>query len=350
MICRSRVPILVLLVSAILDFGHGQTRVDLSRQTRNIDFSSASSSKPFKTGVSIPATCSQGETFFKSDALPGTNLYLCVSTNTWSPVSEGQSSPMTRTSATQLAISLGRDVRFGSFTCPAGGSSATVTVSSGTGKAYIYLSSDCVTTVAHNVLMASCAGCSLASGTSFPANSFPIGEWEVANGEFALTGIDRVTPYGTNPMVAGTNVQIATSGGVATISALTSHVNLQGNALLVELPNQSTGGTQQDRLAKLANVGGTAYAARAETSDSAGVLGIVVSGAGTSGTSQIAVAGTSRCEFEGAAVAGNYVAAGTTTSGACRDAGSSPPLNTQVIGRVLQTGGPGLVRILLSPR
>jgi len=61
----------------------GQTRVDLRTQTRNVDFSGAASTKPSKTGTLLPAACSIGETFLKTDAQPGQNLYACTAANTW---------------------------------------------------------------------------------------------------------------------------------------------------------------------------------------------------------------------------------------------------------------------------
>ena len=60
-----------------------QTRIDLRTQTKSVDFSSSSSTKPFKTGTSLPSSCTVGETFFKSDAPAGQNVYGCTSTNTW---------------------------------------------------------------------------------------------------------------------------------------------------------------------------------------------------------------------------------------------------------------------------
>jgi hypothetical protein len=60
-----------------------QTAVDLRTQSKNVDFSGASSTKPMKTGVSLPATCSAGELFFLSNATPGFNVYGCTAANTW---------------------------------------------------------------------------------------------------------------------------------------------------------------------------------------------------------------------------------------------------------------------------
>lgn len=61
----------------------GQTFVDLRSQTRNVDFSSALSTKPFQAGVSLPLTCSVGQAFLNLNATPGQNLYICTAANTW---------------------------------------------------------------------------------------------------------------------------------------------------------------------------------------------------------------------------------------------------------------------------
>src|SRR6476661_2113218 len=60
-----------------------QTKIDLRTQGKSVDFSSATSTKPSKTGTAFPATCSTGETFFKTDAPAGSNLYGCTATNIW---------------------------------------------------------------------------------------------------------------------------------------------------------------------------------------------------------------------------------------------------------------------------
>jgi hypothetical protein len=62
---------------------HGQTQVDLRSQARNIDFTNAATSKPFKSGTALPSVCGVGEQFFKLDAAAGTNLYSCTATNVW---------------------------------------------------------------------------------------------------------------------------------------------------------------------------------------------------------------------------------------------------------------------------
>jgi hypothetical protein len=68
-------------------WGSGQTRVDLRTQSKAVDFSGASSTKPSKSGTVLPGQCSVGETFFKTDAAAGKNLYGCTGPNSWTLLS-----------------------------------------------------------------------------------------------------------------------------------------------------------------------------------------------------------------------------------------------------------------------
>jgi hypothetical protein len=60
-----------------------QTQIDLRTQGKSVDFSSASSTKPYKTGTNLPGTCSVGEAFFLTSAPAGKNLHTCTSINVW---------------------------------------------------------------------------------------------------------------------------------------------------------------------------------------------------------------------------------------------------------------------------
>jgi hypothetical protein len=75
----------VLLITALIQATTGQTRVDVSRQTKNIDFGAASSTKPAKSGVTLPVNCSQAEVFLKTNAPDGANIYVCTEDNRWVP-------------------------------------------------------------------------------------------------------------------------------------------------------------------------------------------------------------------------------------------------------------------------
>ena len=60
-----------------------QTRIDPKTQSKSIDFSSASSTKPSRTGASLPALCAVGQTFLNTTAQPGQNWYVCTAANVW---------------------------------------------------------------------------------------------------------------------------------------------------------------------------------------------------------------------------------------------------------------------------
>lgn len=74
-----RIVTLVCLAGPVLC----QTQIDLRTQSRNIDFTSAVSTKPFKSGASLPALCATAEVFFNLNAPAGQNLYVCTALNTW---------------------------------------------------------------------------------------------------------------------------------------------------------------------------------------------------------------------------------------------------------------------------
>ena len=73
----------LVLIFAAVSIAAAQTKIDLRTQGKSVDFSAATSTKPSKTGTAFPATCSIGETFFKTDATAGANLYGCTATNIW---------------------------------------------------------------------------------------------------------------------------------------------------------------------------------------------------------------------------------------------------------------------------
>jgi hypothetical protein len=60
-----------------------QTRIDLRTQSKSVDFSAATSTKPSQTGASLPAACALGQTFLNTSAQPGQNWYVCTASNVW---------------------------------------------------------------------------------------------------------------------------------------------------------------------------------------------------------------------------------------------------------------------------
>ncbi len=73
----------MLTALALAGAGAAQTKVDLRTQAKTVDFSQADSTRPSKTGTSLPATCAAGETFLRLDAPAGRNWYTCLTANQW---------------------------------------------------------------------------------------------------------------------------------------------------------------------------------------------------------------------------------------------------------------------------
>ena len=74
-----------LLIALAALSAAAQTRIDLRTQAKQVDFTEAASTKPVKMGTVLPAACSVGELFFKTNAPAGANLYGCAATDTWKP-------------------------------------------------------------------------------------------------------------------------------------------------------------------------------------------------------------------------------------------------------------------------
>jgi hypothetical protein len=84
-----------------------QTQVDLRTQAKGIDFTGATATKPFKSGLALPATCGTGELFFNTSAPAGVNVYACTSTNTWT-VEGGNGAVMTGSGAPSGPCTIGQ--------------------------------------------------------------------------------------------------------------------------------------------------------------------------------------------------------------------------------------------------
>jgi len=114
-----------------------------------------------------------------------------------------------------------------------------------------------------------------------------------------------------------------------------TYVDTTAGAVATDLPNAAITGTTLNKLAKV--TGSPATAIIASTSDTSGIIGVVVDGAGTTLSAQIARGGQASCAFDGGTNAGDYVQISNATGGDCHDAGASYPGIGQVLGRVLST-------------
>lgn len=227
----------------------GQTAVDLRMQSKDVDFSAAASTKPFQTGASIPSTCAAGQMFFLTSAAAGSNVYGCTASNVWSLEGGGTGGSggsgatlasqlgdfvVTRTSSTTLSIGPGCsaatpcNIRFGTqvYTFSTGG---TVTISGGTGTAYIYLSGTGVLTVGHNLTVTCSSGCTAQSGvTGFPLNSIPLFTWTATSGTWNTSGgADQRAFLSTALLGSGAGIQLTQTPGQNTIATDPTVVGLR---------------------------------------------------------------------------------------------------------------------------
>lgn len=77
---KPRYLLILSCASAVLT---AQTQIDLLTQSKRVDFTTATFTKPVKTGTALPATCLKGEMFLHLNSQPGSNVYACISPNTW---------------------------------------------------------------------------------------------------------------------------------------------------------------------------------------------------------------------------------------------------------------------------
>lgn len=110
--------------------------------------------------------------------------------------------------------------RFGTAACASAIAASTVTIGSGTGTLWVAMGSDCTVKVRHNVVATCSADCTAIVGSSgFDTTDQPLYEWTVTSGVLSASGLARLTAYAAMPLLAGSNITLAVSGGVTTISA-----------------------------------------------------------------------------------------------------------------------------------
>jgi len=215
----------------------GQTQIDLQAQSKNVDFTTSPTTRPLKSGVVLPATCTVGEMFFLSSAAAGANLYGCAATNGWTIESSGGGGSSvqnasqladlaaSRSSSTVLLIAAACspatpcNVRLGSVTF-AFTSSTSASISGGSGTAFIYVDSSGNLTVGHNLTVACNSGCVALPGiTAFPPDSVPLFTWTATNGTWdSAGGVDRRAFQSTTNVAAGAGLLGTTANGRTTLA------------------------------------------------------------------------------------------------------------------------------------
>lgn len=225
---------------------YGQlTQLDLRVQSRDVDFTGSSATKPFKAGTGLPSSCGPGEMYYRTDAAAGMNVYGCTASNSWTleqgPAAASMASQLgdfavTATSATTLAIGTACSastpciVRFGAQVYSFG-SGATATISAGSGLAIIYVSSAGTLTVGNNVTVG-CSGCISQGGvTAFPADAIPLFTWSATNGTWdANGGVDQRAFLSSKSLTVGVGITSTEISGKTQLSADTSVIGLRTGA------------------------------------------------------------------------------------------------------------------------
>lgn len=155
-----------------------------------------------------------------------------------------------------------------------------------------------------------------------------------ASGSVTTSGLATNTiPKATGASALGDS--LVTDNG--TVVSVGGQLSIKGNPLIMEVPNSSTG-TTTNKLAKIVNTGGVLQAQIITTSaaDQTSVIGVVISGAGTTGTALIMIAGTGSAYFDGATTAGHIAIPSATSAGALHDTGSA---SSPAVGEVVATVG-----------
>jgi hypothetical protein len=90
---------------------------------------------------------------------------------------------------------------------------ASITITGGTGTAYVYISAQGQLTAGHN-LQAQCAGCTAVTGiTSFPADALPLWLWTATKGKWDKSGTDQRAAMGTVNITADSGIVLTRKPG-----------------------------------------------------------------------------------------------------------------------------------------
>ena len=195
-----------------------QTQVDLKTQTRNVDFSAASTTKPVKAGTALPATCTPGELFFKTNAAPGGNLYLCTALNTWTQSGISSASQATDFLVTAQGASATIQCtvcRYGigekTFVVSSNLSASALTGSGGSATVFFYLNPTGTPQFGYDGTTVTGATLTGLAGqtpiTSFPGDSIPLATCAVAANQFTACTDFRAV-YRRSVAVAGNGIVV----------------------------------------------------------------------------------------------------------------------------------------------
>jgi hypothetical protein len=172
----------------------------------------------------------------------------------------------------------------------------------------------------------------------------PLAHWPAFQSwiQVGPAGVAAASAYATIEIAASALTQETTmnfsAGVVGVDNSGASRTDLWSG---IQIGNASSTGTTNATLTSLTGAPSTAVITTAAATT--GVIGITVTGGGTTGTATIATSGKVSCIFDGSTTAGDFVQISTGTNGDCHDTGAAtcPTSGGQVIGMVLSTNGSG---------
>jgi len=164
----------------------------------------------------------------------------------------------------------------------------------------------------------------------------------------AFTSATNVGNYAGTGTSAGNVISALSAAGVATFVAAgsTNITNVTGGVFI--MPNKSSTGTTLNKLVKIDTTASPATGVIATTADVNNILGVCVSGCGTTGSATILTVGQAPCVFSNSVTVGHYVIVSTGTNGDCADSGSATtfPTGVAVVGIAAETGDTSVARLV----
>jgi hypothetical protein len=323
---------LAILVCSVKLACQAQTRLSGSQQTKNHDFADAPFTRTVKVGDSLPLTCRIGELFFWRLANSGSNLYGCTGTDIWTALASGTTPGGGSTSLEVQNDSNPVGSRTKLNLRP--GSGATLACADEAANNRV------TCTIQLNAAALNGEYVRLSANNSYAAGflqDFSAAQLRVPAASNLRPTVNAHLGYDTNSQT----LSLGRNGNNAAIAL--QDVSLQ--PLAITRPNSGSPGTVLNLLTKFDTLGNAALSG---TADIQGVVGVAVSGAGTTGNVTIATIGVANCIADNNATIGNYAGIGTGSPGRCRDLGAAYPKTGQVVGRWLTAPGTGnLGQVLL---
>jgi hypothetical protein len=195
-------------------------------------------------------------------------------------------------------LTLPCNVRFGS-TVYSFTQNATVTVSSGSGNIYIYVTSGGIITASSLDVALSCSsGCATQTQDGFPANTIPVAVWTASNGVLNLQGgHDERAFLSSKALGSGLGIVVIDSGTQSTVSVdaalIPTYLTSTASLAFPSIPNASC--SSELTIALTGANGGDSVAPGWPPSIPQGVLGMMR----VSATGVVAVR---LCNFSGSAI------------------------------------------------